>query len=30
MSDPNDLAAFLDAARQHLGRGVADAKSPAR
>ncbi|MEO0379860.1 MAG: pyridoxamine 5'-phosphate oxidase family protein [Pseudomonadota bacterium] len=30
MTDPNDLAAFLDAAWQHLGRGVADAKSPAR
>ena len=30
MSDPNDLAAFLDEAWQHLGRGVADAKSPAR
>lgn len=30
MSDPNDLAAFLDAAWQHLGRGVADSRSPAR
>jgi len=30
MNDPNDLAAFLDEAWQHLGRGVADAKSPAR
>lgn len=30
MSDPDDLAAFLDTAWQHLGRGVADAKSPAR
>lgn len=30
MSDPNDLAAFLDEAWQHLARGVADAKSPAR
>ncbi|MEM6758647.1 MAG: pyridoxamine 5'-phosphate oxidase [Pseudomonadota bacterium] len=30
MSDPNDLAAFWGEAWQHLGRGVADAKSPAR
>ncbi|WP_299730389.1 pyridoxamine 5'-phosphate oxidase family protein [uncultured Tateyamaria sp.] len=30
MSDPNDLGAFLDEAWQHLERGVADAKSPAR
>jgi len=30
MSDPNDLAAFYAEAWQHLGRGVADAKSPAR
>lgn len=30
MSDPNDLAAFLAEAWQHLRRGVADAKSPAR
>ncbi len=30
MSDPNDLAAFLGQCWQHLGRGVADAKSPAR
>ncbi|MFK7835409.1 MAG: pyridoxamine 5'-phosphate oxidase family protein [Sulfitobacter sp.] len=30
MSDPNDLAAFLDTAWRHLRRGVADAKSPAR
>ncbi|MEM6372686.1 MAG: pyridoxamine 5'-phosphate oxidase family protein [Pseudomonadota bacterium] len=30
MSDPNDLNAYLDAAWQHLSRGVADAKSPAR
>jgi len=30
MSDPGDLAAFLDEAWQHLGRGVADSRSPAR
>lgn len=30
MSDPNDLTAFLTEAWQHLGRGVADSKSPAR
>jgi len=30
MSDPNDLAAFLAEAWQHLRRGVADSKSPAR
>ncbi|MEM6938768.1 MAG: pyridoxamine 5'-phosphate oxidase family protein [Pseudomonadota bacterium] len=30
MSDPHDLAAFHAEAWQHLGRGVADAKSPAR
>lgn len=30
MSDPGDLAAFLTDAWQHLLRGVADAKSPAR
>ncbi|WP_299651065.1 pyridoxamine 5'-phosphate oxidase family protein [uncultured Tateyamaria sp.] len=30
MSDPNDLAAFLASAWQHLGRGVADGRSPAR
>ena len=30
MSDPNDLTAFLDAAWQHLQRGVADSRSPAR
>jgi hypothetical protein len=30
MSDPNDLQAFLDEAWQHLSRGVADSKSPAR
>ena len=30
MSDPNDLAAFLNEGWQHLRRGVADAKSPAR
>ena len=30
MSDPNDLAAFHDAAWQHLRQGVADDKSPAR
>lgn len=30
MSDPNDLAAFLTDAWQHLGRGAADSKSPAR
>jgi pyridoxine/pyridoxamine 5'-phosphate oxidase len=30
MSDPNDLQAFLDEAWQHLARGVADSKSPAR
>lgn len=30
MSDPNDLAAFLNAAWQHLQRGVADRRSPAR
>lgn len=30
MSDPGDLAAFLGEAWQHLSRGVADAKAPAR
>ncbi|KIN73365.1 pyridoxamine 5'-phosphate oxidase family protein [Sulfitobacter guttiformis] len=30
MSDPNDLAAFLAQAWQHLGRGVADRRAPAR
>jgi len=30
MSDPNDLAAFLASAWQHLRRGVADSRSPAR
>lgn len=30
MSDPNDLSAFLAEAWQHLRRGAADAKSPAR
>lgn len=30
MSDPGDLAAFLDAAWQHMRRGVADSRSPAR
>lgn len=30
MSDPNDLAAYLNDAWQHLSRGVADSKSPAR
>lgn len=30
MSDPNDLSAFLGEAWQHLGRGVADSRSPAR
>lgn len=30
MSDPDDLMAFLDEAWQHLSRGVADSKSPAR
>jgi pyridoxamine 5'-phosphate oxidase len=30
MSDPNDLAAFLEAAWQNLRRGVADSRSPAR
>lgn len=30
MSDPNDLAAFLTDAWQHLSRGVADGNSPAR
>lgn len=30
MSDPNDLGAFLDEAWQHLTRGVADSRSPAR
>ncbi|MEX0309674.1 MAG: pyridoxamine 5'-phosphate oxidase family protein [Tateyamaria sp.] len=30
MSDPNDLGAFLDTAWQHLRRGVADSRSPAR
>ena len=30
MSDPNDLGAFLDEAWQHLTRGVADPRSPAR
>lgn len=30
MTDPNDLGAFLNDAWQHLGRGVADARSPAR
>lgn len=30
MSEANALAAFLDAAWQHLGRGVADSRSPAR
>ncbi len=30
MTDPNDLAAFWAQAWQHLGRGVADGKSPAR
>ncbi len=30
MSDLNDLAAFLNGAWQHIARGVADAKSPAR
>ena len=30
MSDPNDLQAFLDEAWQHLSRGVADSRAPAR
>ena len=30
MSDPADLSAYLDEAWQHLGRGVADSRSPAR
>ncbi|WP_299041767.1 pyridoxamine 5'-phosphate oxidase family protein [uncultured Tateyamaria sp.] len=30
MSDPNDLAAFLASAWQHLQRGVADRRAPAR
>lgn len=30
MSDPGDLAAFLEEGWQHLHRGVADARSPAR
>lgn len=30
MSDPNDLQAFLTQAWQHLGRGVADSRAPAR
>ena len=30
MSDPSDLAAFLDMSWQYLRRGVADARSPAR
>lgn len=30
MSDPNDLQAFLAEAWQHLSRGVADSRSPAR
>lgn len=30
MSDPNDLAAFLAQAWQHLSRGVADRRAPAR
>ncbi|MEM8655731.1 MAG: pyridoxamine 5'-phosphate oxidase family protein [Pseudomonadota bacterium] len=30
MSDPGDLAAFLDTCWQHLRRGVADSRSPAR
>ena len=30
MSDKNDLGTFLNEAWQHLGRGVADSKSPAR
>jgi hypothetical protein len=30
MSDPNDLAAFLGGAWEHLERGVADSRSPAR
>lgn len=30
MSDPNDLAAFLQEAWQHLMRGAADNRSPAR
>ena len=30
MSEPGDLAAFLAEAWQHLARGVADARSPAR
>ncbi len=30
MSDPNDLQAFLDEGWQHLRRGVADARAPAR
>ena len=30
MSDPNDLQAFLDGAWQHLSRGVADSRAPAR
>lgn len=30
MSDPNDLSAFLNEAWQHLSRGVADSRSPAR
>ncbi|MEO0389373.1 MAG: pyridoxamine 5'-phosphate oxidase family protein [Pseudomonadota bacterium] len=30
MSDPGDLATFLAEAWQHLGRGVADSRSPAR
>lgn len=30
MSNPNNLRAFLDDAWRHLGRGVADSRSPAR
>lgn len=30
MSDPNDLKAFLDEGWQHLRRGAADSRSPAR
>lgn len=30
MSDPNDLQAFLDGAWQHLSRGVANSRAPAR
>lgn len=30
MSDPNDLAAFLDEAWDHLTHGVADSRAPAR